>query len=215
MKLYYYKNFKCKQKSKKLLEEVLKDYMENAEENTCNFEILKASGGKPYVNDKNIYFNISHSGNYWICGIGNKPLGVDIEIITENDHDKLVDKYFSNEEKTYLNKGKLNNKKDCFYEIWTLKEAYSKLLGESIFKNLKFNTISNGDLKSFEDIKSIETSQSVKSRDSFKNSNDILNMKKIMKIYFKKCNCFVGAKCTLAKAGEKIDLEIREIKSIE
>lgn len=176
MKLYFCENFKNRQDSTDLLKKALDDYVHKK----IKWNILKSKSGKPYVNYPNLYFNISHSGNYWICGIADKPVGVDIEMITKREHSKLVAVYFSHEEKMYVSK----KKNEGFFEIWTLKEAYSKLLGESIFKNLKFNAVFLDELKSREETENI---------------------------YFKQCKEFKNAKCTLAKAEKDIFLEIIEI----
>ena len=40
--------------------------------------------GKPYIlNDNQHYFNISHSGNYIICGTSDTEIGVDVEEVKE------------------------------------------------------------------------------------------------------------------------------------
>lgn len=215
MKLYVCRNFENRKDSRRLLKKALADYIRNESlsekgkdssirgDNPMEIEVLEATTGKPYISYPGVYFNVSHSGDYWICGIGSSPLGVDIEIITDKAHKKLIERYFSSEEKAYIVNGNAawemevvkdskfiretdfeNNSIEKFYEIWTFKEAYSKLLGESIFKNLNFSAIEMGKLK---------------------------RMEKTKDIYFKQCNEFKNAKCTLAQSGEDITLEIREI----
>ena len=42
-------------------------------------EMKQTSYGKPYIENSDIYFNISHSGSYILCAVGNEEVGVDIE----------------------------------------------------------------------------------------------------------------------------------------
>lgn len=81
---------------------------------------------KPYLKNNDIYFNISHSGEYVICAISKDEVGCDIEYIKDIDM-KIANKFFNeNEYKTILNS---NNQLDTFYRIWTLKESFMKNLG--------------------------------------------------------------------------------------
>ncbi|MFJ7914873.1 MULTISPECIES: 4'-phosphopantetheinyl transferase family protein [unclassified Lysinibacillus] len=85
--------------------------------------------GKPYV--KNLpyaFFNISHSGNYVLCGISNMEIGVDIEkqkILDLN----LAQHIFAPEEYEDLIALSDRNQLNYFYKLWTLKEAYIKYCG--------------------------------------------------------------------------------------
>jgi len=99
--------------------------------------------GKPYIKDEDIYFNISHSYDYVISIISNKEIGVDIEKIRNIDKDSL--KYFAteNEIKYILSSNKDINKRA--FEIYTLKEAYFKMLGTNLnnILDIEFNIINN------------------------------------------------------------------------
>lgn len=81
---------------------------------------------KPYLKNNDIYFNISHSGEYVICAISKDEVGCDIEYIKDIDM-KIANKFFyENEYKTILNS---NKQLETFYRIWTLKESFMKNLG--------------------------------------------------------------------------------------
>lgn len=81
---------------------------------------------KPYLKNNEIYFNISHSGEYVICAISNDEVGCDIELIKDIDM-KIANKFFNdNEYKAIINS---NSQLDTFYRIWTLKESFMKNLG--------------------------------------------------------------------------------------
>lgn len=86
--------------------------------------------GKPYLNNKDIYFNISHSGDYVLCAISNNEVGCDIE--KHRDIDINVAKRFFNINE-YENVLKDNN---LFFKYWTLKESFIKNIGKGLRQKL-------------------------------------------------------------------------------
>lgn len=101
--------------------------------------IEKKSAGKPYLPDyPEIDFNLSHSGDFLLLGIGkNCQLGVDIETIKPRENmSGLVNRCFSkNEIQSWLALSDLE-KQRYFYQIWTRKEAFVKATGEGISSGL-------------------------------------------------------------------------------
>ena len=109
-------------------------------EESIVFEI--AEHGKPYAKDLHIEFNISHSADMVGCVVDDNPVGVDIEKIRPVDLN-TAKRIFSEEEiqyifecipdvedyNCYLNDSVLQR----FFELWTKKEAYGKLLGVGLF----------------------------------------------------------------------------------
>lgn len=93
---------------------------------------------KPYAENADICFNISHSHELVICAVNDKPIGVDIEKIREIK-DRLIDYVCTAEEKDFINNE--NEKQKCFFEIWTAKEAYFKCLGTGITDLKSVNTL--------------------------------------------------------------------------
>ena len=97
---------------------------------------------KPYLLNANIDFNLSHSKNYFACSIVNKPgnnIGVDIEKLKVlKDYKLIIRDHMHEEEKTYILDDSVSNKEQImrFYEIWTRKEAFLKMLGAGITVNL-------------------------------------------------------------------------------
>ena len=53
--------------------------------------------GKPYIDNSNIYFNISHSGEYGLCCFSNHRNGCDIQLIGEDLMD-VAKRFFNKEE---------------------------------------------------------------------------------------------------------------------
>lgn len=99
-----------------------------------NAEIIfeKNEKGKPYIKNFNdIHFNISHSGDWIICGVHNSPIGVDLELIKDIDFNTLI---------YYMNSKEINDflslptqqKKHYIYSLWTIKESYIKYLGKGL-----------------------------------------------------------------------------------
>ena len=86
--------------------------------------------GKPYLvsSDCGIYFNISHAGSWVVCGIGDSKVGIDIELIKDKEI-RFANYVLATQE--YNNWLSLpdNEKRDYFYQLWTIKESYSKYLG--------------------------------------------------------------------------------------
>ena len=96
--------------------------------------ILNDERGAPYVDGENIHVSISHSGDYAVCAISDTPVGIDIEKVRPICA-RVAIGTFSAGEMEYLDTDG-NEFSDGalvrFYEIWTAKEAYSKLDGSGI-----------------------------------------------------------------------------------
>ena len=109
-----------------------------------NNELLfsKTIYGKPYLlNNRYIFFNISHSGKWVICSIHQFPLGIDIELIKPIDF-SIAKRYFSLDEYSDLERiNKVSDKISYFYSLWTMKESYLKLLGTGLTTPLNSFTI--------------------------------------------------------------------------
>ncbi len=94
--------------------------------------------GKPYID--NIYFNISHSHDYVIVVTFDKNIGIDIEKI--RDINQTTMKVFcTDNEIQYITNNQ--NKKLAYWKIYTLKEAYFKMLGTDLsnMKKVEFNIL--------------------------------------------------------------------------
>ncbi len=92
--------------------------------------------GKPYIEGSNIQFNVSHSGEYVVCGISTKPIGVDIEEIKNQDIACIAKRFFSKAELQFLNEEGETLFLERFYELWVLRESYLKWLGLGLTKPL-------------------------------------------------------------------------------
>lgn len=98
--------------------------------------------GKPRANIP-LHFNVSHAGDYVLCAVSDKPIGVDIEQI-KPFRAGLVGRYFTVAEADYvwggspLPDGNVTDPDVCarFYRVWTAKEAYVKMTGTGISTDL-------------------------------------------------------------------------------
>jgi 4'-phosphopantetheinyl transferase len=115
---------------------------------TIIFEELKISNeyikfdknqyGKPFLKKyENFNFNISHSGDYVLCAVDNKTLGIDIEEIKNNEYKELAKNFFTTKEYEYIVNQDIDLQLNKFYKIWTLKESYIKCLGYGLSIPLK------------------------------------------------------------------------------
>lgn len=89
--------------------------------------------GKPSLKyQPNIYFSLSHSGDYAICSIGDKPIGNDIELI-KHGRLKVADRFFAKEELDWMyavqDEEEITQR---MFRIWTMKESFLKATGKGI-----------------------------------------------------------------------------------
>ncbi|MBN7773923.1 4'-phosphopantetheinyl transferase family protein [Clostridium aminobutyricum] len=97
-------------------------------------EIFYGKHKKPYLKKPNVFFNISHSGKFTVCALGDSEIGVDIQEKEMRDTEELLTlgtRFFSAKEAQDLS-GQFD-KKDYFYQLWTLKESYIKYRGTGLY----------------------------------------------------------------------------------
>ena len=94
--------------------------------------------GKPFIKDSNIFYNISHSYDYIACVISEKQIGIDIEMIREVPLN-TINQFATEKEKEYI-----SNSNERLFQIYTLKEAYFKMLGTNLNNIFDVEFIING-----------------------------------------------------------------------
>ncbi|WP_287386867.1 4'-phosphopantetheinyl transferase family protein [Lachnospira sp.] len=100
-----------------------------------DFEIEEIGQGKPVYKERtDIHFNISHTANIVVVAIASKPIGIDIDG-NRNFSDRMIDKFYSKKEAAWVYGNDLT-KQDRFFSLWTMKEAFSKLLGDGIARTI-------------------------------------------------------------------------------
>ena len=94
--------------------------------------VEKTPQGKPFFPSRpDVYFSLSHSRSHVLCAFGDFPVGTDIETFREVSA-RVPGRICSAEELGQFD----------FFELWTLKESYFKLLGGGLFfGNIVFSRI--------------------------------------------------------------------------
>jgi len=102
-------------------------------------EILHEEGSKPRT-ASGPHFNLSHSGDYALLAVDDGPIGVDIEkweTWCEKEHSALSQVVFHESERVLL-AALAKQITDgtppigAFFDMWTLKESYVKMLGAGL-----------------------------------------------------------------------------------
>lgn len=104
--------------------------------------------GKPYFisPDDKIDFNISHAGSWVVCAVGDSKIGIDVELIQEKEIE-FVKYVFTAQEYNYWLTLPKEEQRNYFYQLWTMKESYSKYLGIGLglqFNKVSFESLCNG-----------------------------------------------------------------------
>ena len=87
------------------------------------FVIKRTENKKPYV-DEEIFFSLSHSGNFTVCAVSSENIGVDAEKIRSiHNKEKILYKFMSEEKCT---------DDEEFFMKWTSFESRVKYFGEKI-----------------------------------------------------------------------------------
>ena len=88
-------------------------------------DITYGQWGKPSLKGKDICFSLAHSGNYGVCAVYGKEVGIDIECIREVSP-KRIAAVCTDKEKQALSDLDDADLADRFFRIWTAKESYLK-----------------------------------------------------------------------------------------
>jgi len=100
-------------------------------------ELTYGSSGKPYFKEYPIYFNLSHSGEYVVCAVSDREIGVDIQEHKGGDTERIAKRYFSGGEIRALDTCEEGQRTKLFFDLWAAKEAYGKYTGGGITESLE------------------------------------------------------------------------------
>lgn len=118
----------------------------------ADIRFARTEAGKPYAIGLDVHFNISHSGNFVVCAVSERPIGIDVEQLRPI-RGKLTQKVCTPEELAYIQEAPgwgeelTGESMRRFFRVWTTKEAYFKWTGTGITDLKAFDTldhISNG-----------------------------------------------------------------------
>ena len=98
-----------------------------------SINILYNDAGKPYIkNYQNLNLSIAHSGSYVTVATSLFAVGIDIEVKSKINFQIISDRYFTEEEQSYI------KSRTDFYKVWTAKESYIKLRGVCLKDGLRY-----------------------------------------------------------------------------
>ena len=112
-----------------LLDHALKVY--GLSERSIEYEI--GNWGKPALKyHPEIHFSLSHSWDYAICSIGDRPVGNDIEYVKQGRL-KVADRFFAKEEQDWLYAAADEQEQTKrMFRIWTMKASFMKVTGRGM-----------------------------------------------------------------------------------
>jgi 4'-phosphopantetheinyl transferase len=86
--------------------------------------------GKPFFNNSEIKFNISHSSEIVVCVVSEKyDVGIDVEVINDIDIQDFESQMTKNELENVMLREDI---KEAFFDYWTQKEAVIKANGKGL-----------------------------------------------------------------------------------
>jgi 4'-phosphopantetheinyl transferase len=108
------------------------------------WRLARTPCGKPYVCPElpPVHFNVSHTDGLSVIAVSrDRPVGIDIEANQISLDDEFVRTFLSRREWDAVRRLPQGRRQHDTIRLWTLKEAYAKLLGTGIsadFKSLEF-----------------------------------------------------------------------------
>ena len=96
-----------------------------------DMKIVRSQKGKPYIIDteRDVYCNVSHTGNMWVCIVGEAECGVDIQLVKDCKYEQLSRRYFTKDEQRYIDNYGLSG----FFRLWVRREAFGKYTGDGFY----------------------------------------------------------------------------------
>lgn len=112
-------------------ERILADVLKRDYKIECR-EILRDEMGKPYFENGELHFNVSHSGEYLAIAISKSAVGIDIQE-TKNIREGMYRKVVQPQEQELIGENRQND----FLRLWSLKESFVKAEGKGLRISMK------------------------------------------------------------------------------
>ena len=118
-------------------------------QNNIEAKLKYEENGRPVFENTEYFLSLSHSGEVAFSAVSKSPVGIDVEKIRPISK-SLIDRVCVDEEKDYVLCGfTITDEKNIddpdvmkrFFEIWTAKEAYFKMMGSGITDLKSVNTL--------------------------------------------------------------------------
>lgn len=142
MQIDKYKNYEAKTRTL-VAEILLNNLLASQNISYQNTKYFNNKYGKPYLKNSELFFNVSHSFDYVITTISNKEIGIDIEKVRKTSL-KVINQFATSKEKKYILSSD-ENIEERIFKIYTLKEAYFKMLGTNLNHILEIEFIIKND----------------------------------------------------------------------
>lgn len=148
--VYIYENYnRHENNSREFAKMCIRDYLG---EPNAELVFEENEFGKPFVtNNTDIHFSLSHSGNILVCAVASFNIGVDCQIIDIKNAAKcrkIAERFYSPQEKQFLEELYDADYINSFFKIWAKKEAYIKYTGKGLSQGLStFPVISPIDVR--------------------------------------------------------------------
>ena len=96
--------------------------------------ITREAGEKPcFIGGTTHHFNLSHTPSLVAAALADAPVGIDVERMgKERNEAAIVRRFFDTRERALW---EANPTRECFYALWTKKEAAAKLYGEGLLQS--------------------------------------------------------------------------------
>ena len=99
--------------------------------------VFEANNGKPHLphlQDNDIHFNATHSGDWAILAIGHSELGVDLEQVKPivKNRDPMLRRVLCDDEYRIVSGFDETTQSNIFFDYWVCKEAIVKATGEGL-----------------------------------------------------------------------------------
>ena len=107
------------------------------------WQFVRDNFGKPFIKDNSegITFSVSHVDNVVMTAIGRGvSVGIDVESVDQQIEDAVFDHFSHASESQVLDALPTVQRRRAFLELWTSKEAYTKMLG--LGHSLEFQSLS-------------------------------------------------------------------------
>lgn len=114
-----------------ILRELLAGYLNQSPRNIV---FSYTEYGRPYINNVDLNFNLSHSDDCILYAITqNQRVGIDVEKLkAEIDYLSIAEEFFTKNEYAKLKNIPIEEQCLAFYRCWTRKEAYVKTMGQGL-----------------------------------------------------------------------------------
>lgn len=114
----------------------------------ADIRFVRTEKGKPYAVGLDVHFNLSHSGDFVVCAVSDRPVGIDVERIRPV-RARLAEKSCTPGELRWLQAAPgwdetlTGEALARFFRIWASKEAYFKWAGTGITDLKSVDTVSH------------------------------------------------------------------------